>query len=306
MPNKYYLPIIKRIEENFGKIRRIGTGYTLFNIPSVDVNIYFRYSKISKASKNVNKTFYGLKKEDIQLMQTKKSFICLITDDESKNLFIPFQQFENYFLEIPPSNDGQYKTLCFYKPTGTEIYIANIGKFNAENYLNNIEIIFNIQLTNITMPKLTHEQIQSLIGTIGIKKGYDIWFPERDKNKIDYSIVDNSKVIESLPCFEKSISNIISEVDIIWIEKSRPISFWEVEHTTTIYSGLLRFNDILLTIHGAHNFNIVAENEREAKFSKEINRPTFTKNKLIDNVAFIDYSNIYNWYYNLTNHKYEP
>jgi len=84
-----------------------------------------------------------------------------------------------------------------------------------------------------------------------------------------------------------------------------PVSFFEVEHSTPIYSGLLRFNDVLLTIAGVDNFNIVAEKTRENKFGREINRPTFKQNKLIDKVTFLDYENIYHWYYNLYGEKYE-
>lgn len=104
---------------------------------------------------------------------------------------------------------------------------------------------------------------------------------------------------ENLPAFSPEIDNIISEIDVIWMQNSKPVSFFEVEHATPIYSGLLRFNDVLLTISGADNFNIVAENERERKFGREINRPTFKQNKLIDKVTFLDYENIYHWYYNL-------
>lgn len=236
-------------------------------------------------------------------MQSKKSFICLITDDETKNLFIPFQRYESYFLETEPSNDGQYKTLSFFKPTGSEIYFSGIGKFNAENYYG-LDDILNITQTKITIPKLSHTQIQSLIGSIGIIKGYNIWYPESDKQKIDSNIVDCSKVLDKLPIFSKEIDHIISEIDVIWLDKSKPISFYEVEHSTSIYSGLLRFNDVLLSISGADNFNIVAENERENKFGREINRPTFKQNKLIDKVTFLYYSNVYTWFHNLTGKYY--
>ncbi|HPX75031.1 MAG TPA: hypothetical protein PLW77_00460 [Bacteroidales bacterium] len=46
------------------------------------------------------------------------------------------------------------------------------------------------------------------------------------------------------------------------------------------------FNDVLLTITGVENFNIIADNERESKFGREIRRPTFKQNKLIDKVTF--------------------
>ncbi|TAL68028.1 MAG: hypothetical protein EPN82_11545 [Bacteroidetes bacterium] len=303
MANIFTRNVITSLEEKHGKLKRLGDGYSLYLIPSIDTIVYFRYSKISKVSKNVLRTFYGLRNEDIKLMQSKKSFICLVTDDETKNLFIPYQQFETYFLETSPSNDGQYKTQTLFKPTGSEIYFAGIGKFNAENYFS-LEDILNITKTKISIPELSHTQIQSIIGSIGIKKGYNIWYPESDKQKIDSAIVDYTKVIEKLPTFSKEVDHIISEIDVIWLDKSKPISFYEVEHSTPIYSGLLRFNDVLLTISGSDNFNIVANNERESKFGKEINRPTFKQNKLIDKVTFLDYTNVYNWYHNLTGKYY--
>jgi hypothetical protein len=288
MANIYYKNFLEKVETTLGKVKRIGSGYTLFYIPDVDIIIYLRYSKISVASKNILKAFYGLRQKDIALMQSKKSFFCLITNDETKNLFIPFQQFESYFLEIEPSNDGQYKALSFFKPTGKEIYFAGIGKFNAESY-SNVDNILNISKTQISVPNLTHSQIQSLIGSIGIRKGYNIWYPNSDKSKIDSKIVDYSKVISQLPIFNKEIDHIISEIDVIWFDNNKPISFYEVEHSTPIYSGLLRFNDVLLTIAGVNNFHIIANSEREGKFGREINRPTFKQNKLINKVTFRNY-----------------
>lgn len=67
---------------------------------------------------------------------------------------------------------------------------------------------------------------------------------------------------------------------------------------------MLRFNNVLLTIIGTDNFNIVAANEREGKFGREINRPTFKQNRLINKVTFLDYKNVYKWYHNLTGKYY--
>jgi hypothetical protein len=258
--------------------------------------------KISHIGK-VSKTFYGLRKDDINLMEGKKAFVCFLTDDETKNMTIPFQQFEHYFSAILPSSDGQYKASTIFKPTGAEFYLNNAGKFNAENYLGT-ERLFNIEINNIIIPALSHSQLQSLIGSIGIKKGYDIWFPQNDKIKIDNSIVDISRIRSSLPNYGKEIDHIISEIDVIWLDNANPISFYEVEHSTPIYSGLLRFNDVLLTVPGADNFSIIASNDRENKLGREINRPTFKQNRLIDKVTFLDYENIYNWYFHLYGKEY--
>ncbi len=261
--------------------------------------------KFSKPSKQVKKAFYGLRKVDIDILiqSGKRSFLYLITDEAKNNLLIPFKQYEAYFLAAEPSNDGQYKTLIFFKPTGAEIYFANIGKFSAERYFS-LDPLLSASPSAISTPSLSHQQVQSLVGAIGIAKGFEVWYPEKDKSEIDFSVMDRARVVERLPRFNNAIDNIVSEIDVIWLQQNQFVSFWEVEHSTPIYSGLLRFNDVLLTIANADNFNIVAEREREAKFGREINRPTFRQSKLIERVTFVDYASVYQWFYHLTGKRY--
>jgi hypothetical protein len=220
-------------------------------------------------------------------------------DNEKDNVFLPFHRYESFFLTTLPSLDGQYKTNLYIKPTGREIYFSGVGKFKVDSYTHT-DALLNLTKTNVAVPELSHTQVQSLLGSIGIAKGFKIWFPDSDKDKIDMGVVDKSKVIERLPSFGNEIDHIIAEIDVIWLEQTKPVSFYEVEHSTPIYSGLLRFNDVLLTVAQTNNFNIVANNEREGKFTREINRPTFKQNKLIDKVSFLDYSGVYMWHQNLT------
>lgn len=303
MANVYVENIKKRIQDNFGGIEKIGDGYSLFKIKSNDVFIYFRYSKLSSRSKTSKQTFFGLRKEDLDIMQGKKAFICFVWDNNEAPILFPFTQFENYFNNVSPASDGQYKTSIYFKPTGTELYLANIGKFKVDSFYG-LSALKGIDQKRISVPNLSHNQIQSLVGAIGIHKGYNLWFPSKDKANIDQSIVSNSNVLQTIPTFNQDVNHIISEIDVIWFNENYPISFWEVEHSTPIYSGLLRFNDVLLSVAGVDNFNIIAKRDRENKFGREINRPTFKKNQLINKVSFIDYENIYSWHYNLTGKHY--
>jgi len=303
MANIYVENIKKLIQGNCGKIEKVGTGYTLFKVKSNNVFVYFRYSKLFSRGENTKQAFFGLRKDDINILQGNKAFICFVWDTKDTPILFPFTQFENYFSNVNPSSDGQYKASIYFKPTGTELYLANIGKFKVDSFYG-LDSLWNINQKKISIPKLTHSQIQSLVGAIGILKGYNLWFPNSDKINIDQSIVNYSKVLQTIPTFNQNVNSIVSEIDIIWFNGNDPISFWEVEHSTPIYSGLLRFNDVLLSVAGVDNFNIVAERDRENKFGREVNRPTFKQNKLIDKVSFIDYENIYSWYYNLTGKYY--
>ena len=303
MPNNFVKNIIDRISLNFGQMRKKGSGNSLYEISSNDVIIYFRYSKLTQRGK-MQSCFYGLRKEDIKLLSNRNSFICFVWDNCTEPVLIPFKNFEYSFGLFPPSSDGQYKAHIFFKQSGTEFYLANVGKFNVDSFIG-LNQLYDIGTNKLITPVLSHSQVQSLIGAIGLRKGFELWYPENDRLKIDNKIVDYSKIRNALPRFSIDIDNIISEIDCIWMQESKFVSFFEVEHSTPIYSGLLRFNDVLLVVAGADNFNIVAERERENKFGREINRPTFKQNKLIDKVTFLDYENIYCWYYNLYGEKYE-
>ena len=304
MANLFVQNIYNKIEADFGKLKKVGNGNSLFEISSNGVLIYFRYSKLTKKSR-LSSGFYGLRREDIRLLSGKKSFICFVWDSFDEPILVPFSNYEYDFGLFPPSSDGQYKAHILFKNSATEFYLANVGKFNIDSFIG-LSQLYSFSIHKLKVPILSHSQVQSLLCSIGVKKGFDLWVPDSDKLKMDYSIVDFAKMRNKLPIYSSDIDNIISEIDVIWFENSKPVSFFEVEHSTPIYSGLLRFNDVLLTISGVDNFNIVAENEREGKFSREIRRPTFGQNKLIDKVTFLDYENIYNWHFNLTNLLYEP
>ena len=62
---------------------------------------------------------------------------------------------------------------------------------------------------------------------------------------------------------------------------------FEVEHSTPVYSGLLRFNDVLLANPKLSRFTIVSNERRRALFSKQVFRPTFRKSGLAELVSFL-------------------
>jgi hypothetical protein len=303
MPNQYVNTILDKIISDFGRVQKIGNGNSLFKIIANDVVIYFRYSRISR-HRGQPSAFYGLRNEDLKLMEGKNAFVCFVWDEENSPVLIPFARFEYYFSLYPPANDGQYKVLLFFSRSGTEMYISKVGKFNLDAYFGT-KALYDIGMRALKVPILSHSQVQSLIGAIGVKKGFDLWYPLNDRNSLDLSILDAAKIREKLPSYSSDINEIISSVDTIWLDGSKPANLFEVEHSTPVYCALLRFNDILLAIGDVGNFSIVADAERLEKFAKEVSRPTFQRNKLNDRVTFVTYDNVFNWYYNLYGKIYE-
>ena len=69
-----------------------------------------------------------------------------------------------------------------------------------------------------------------------------------DTNKLDWSLSKEYACRDDMPARYEKIDAVLKEVDVIWIQRgsSHLRSIFEVEHSTPIYSGLLRFNDLHL------------------------------------------------------------
>ncbi|TVR73989.1 MAG: hypothetical protein EA415_06555, partial [Sphaerobacteraceae bacterium] len=90
---------------------------------------------------------------------------------------------------------------------------------------------------------------------------------------------DIPRLRQSLPLQLDSVTNrIIEHIAVLWLQGSAIVAAFEIESTTSIYSGLLRMSDLLAM---QPNLNIplfiVAPDERNAKVVEEINRPTFAR-----------------------------
>lgn len=186
MANKYVEEIVNNLRNKFGQINKIGSSLSLFEIQSIKTKIYFRYSKLSKLS-NKHSCFYGLRQKDLRELEGCNSFICFVWDKIGSPILIPYYIYEEIFSNSEPSSDGQFKVHLFFELTGTEFYIAKAGKFNVDAYYG-LEQLDKISV-GLKIPKLSHSQVQSLIGSIGSIKGFDVWIPLKDRINLDNNIV---------------------------------------------------------------------------------------------------------------------
>lgn len=142
-------------------------------------------------------------------------------------------------------------------------------------------------------------QIQTLLGSIGAAKGYSIWIPKNDRGKLDWNLTKHFLCDAEIPYNYHRIEEILTEIDVIWIERGAGIlrALFEVEHSTPVYSGLLRFNDVhLMSPNQRASYSIVSNNDRRSLFVRQLSRPTFSMSKLGDNCNFLEYTNVYTWH----------
>jgi hypothetical protein len=143
-------------------------------------------------------------------------------------------------------------------------------------------------------------KIQGLLAKIGEQMGFDIWLPNPDRARVAkvWQPHDPRTLLTTLPLsYDKATQSTIGLIDVIWIKNKRSIArAFEVEHTTSIYSGILRMADLVaLQPDIKIKMHIVAPADRQEKFSTEIRRPVFsymTNGRLSDMCTFISYDDV--------------
>lgn len=296
MPSDIKSEFLKKLGQKFGKVENFGDSRSLYRITGSNIQIYIRYSKTHPNGK----TFYGLRDKDLQLLEGQPSILCFLWDGQKEPLLIPFSEYEDVFRSSIPAEDGQYKAQVIPSDETTELYIARAGRFNVDGFMGwePVETLTK-KVGGEKIPELSHSQVQTLLGSIGTAKDFDVWIPINDRMKLDWTIARQFAFRENLPYGFGQVENILSEIDVIWTQKgSNTIkALFEIEHSTPIYSGLLRFNDIhLIAPELRARFSVVANNERRSLFTRQVNRPTFKASGLGELCTFLDYADVHNWH----------
>jgi len=228
------------------------------------------------------------------------SVICFLWDTQSEPLFVPYTEFEDIFSELQPSSDGQIKASVFQERNGAELYISNTGRFNVESFFGWDYFESLIDKSKIVqMPDFSHSQIQTLLGSIGIHRGHDIWIPTIDRNKMDWGLAPKFDFRKDIPSRYSEVHDVIKEIDIIWLKRgsSELSAMFEIEHSTPIYSGLLRFNDLHLIEPNLNlKYSIVSNDLRRSLYLRQINRPTFRMSGLSEICNFLEYRDVFGWF----------
>ena len=88
----------------------------------------------------------------------------------------------------------------------------------------------------------------------------------------------------------------IEQIDVLWIRRRGIVRAFEVEHTTSIYSGLLRMADLLAMQPNLKiRLHIVAPVSRRDKVLREIRRPVFALlegGALSDTCTYLSYDTV--------------
>lgn len=122
-------------------------------------------------------------------------------------------------------------------------------------------------------------QIQALLAEIGSRMGMQIWIPRNDRASVLVEWQgDHPPPLERLPLnYDETTLRTIEQIDVLWLKGRAIKRAFEVEHTTSVYSGILRMADLLaLQPNMDIRLHIVAPISRREKVFQELLRPVFS------------------------------
>jgi type II restriction enzyme len=143
----------------------------------------------------------------------------------------------------------------------------------------------------------THTEIQAWLRDLGLALGYNAWVAANDRGRTFNGGILGTGCLDRLPesIDRASGAESIRLIDILWIEpdRARVIAAFEVEHTTSIYSGIVRMLDLALSseLHAADGLFLVAPDAREDEVRAQLRRPAFSRVRDLQ-VRFLPYGEL--------------
>ena len=150
-------------------------------------------------------------------------------------------------------------------------------------------------LNTATANDTTHTEVQGWLRDLGKALGFEVWIAANDRSRpfdggqlSDGCIAGLPPPLSLLPEAET-----VRLIDVLWFHPgtSSVAAAFEVEHTTSIYSGIVRMLDLALGAGAGtpHGLFLVAPDNREEQVRAQLMRPAFSRVAEMD-VRFLPYS----------------
>lgn len=144
------------------------------------------------------------------------------------------------------------------------------------------EIINNKELSD-------HILMQWKLLRLGLKTGSKVWIPRNDQSKIEREYGFSEFETEFTVGIDTP-AKYVENIDVVWKEEFRIDAAFEVENTTSIYSGLLRFSDLkIIAPNSNYPLFLVAPTSKRNRILEQIKRPTFKNMEFEKKVRFLSY-----------------
>ena len=137
-----------------------------------------------------------------------------------------------------------------------------------------------------------HVKMQWKLARLGLKAGERVWVPVGDQAKL--------RRLYEFESFDRQFAagidlphSYVENIDVVWKQEFRIDAAYEIENSTSIYSGLLRFADLMiLAPNSVYPMFVVAPADRKNRLREQLRRPTFKQMELDRKVRFLPYEAI--------------
>lgn len=140
----------------------------------------------------------------------------------------------------------------------------------------------------------THTQVQGWLRDLGRALGYSVWIATNDRGRAYAQSVLGEGCLRCLPAALDThrADETIRLIDVLWLDPAteQVAAAFEVEHSTSIYSGIVRMLDLALGVpeHFGARYFLVAPETREADVRAQFARPAFSRVAELD-LRFLPY-----------------
>ena len=129
----------------------------------------------------------------------------------------------------------------------------------------------------------SHTEVQGWLRDLGRALGFDVWIAANDRGRPCGAGRLGDGCLDELPAsIGESIGlDAVRLIDVLWLEPGdhRVAAAFEVEHTTSIYSGIVRLLDLALGApeQAVRGLFLVAPDGREDEVRAQLARPAFRR-----------------------------
>lgn len=141
-------------------------------------------------------------------------------------------------------------------------------------------------------------RVQAALCRIGEAMGFKIWLPNADRSRVaEHWSAQPGVLLDRLPLnYDETTLDTVKRIDVLWLKGRAIRRAFEVEHSTAIYSGLLRMADLCALLPNINvPLHIVAPESRREKVFQEITRPVFSlleNSPLAERCTYLSYGSV--------------
>lgn len=171
---------------------------------------------------------------------------------------------------------------------GTQKLILGTDEYLSETDRKKLEKLIEKRQEEIQQERVEenlHTEMQYHLLKIGKALGYDVIAASNDRSKSHCGYSFSFISLQEFPSInlDKETLNTVKLIDVLWFQKNtnNVVAAFEVEKSTSIYSGILRLSDLSYTIaDGDEVFYLIVPDKREKDVCMQLSRPAIKQNKV--------------------------